>query len=334
LKVRVGIISYAHVHTPGYVEQLKRREDVEIIGAYDDLRERGVHYSQKYGVTFFENLEELLRQKLDLVIITSENRKHVEHVKLAAENNINVFCEKPIGANLKEALEIKDVVRSKGILFTTGFNSRYNPEIQWVREAILKGELGNLELIRVRVAHSAALDRWFRGWSEWFALRNLSGGGALLDLGIHGADLMRFLASDEAVEAFGWIYNHTKAYEVEDNGVGLIRFSRGLMGILEASWSQALEGIRGPFLEVYGDLGSIVRTDLGLAFYSRQRRQILFQVSSGRVINALDEMIDCVKKGAQPSITAEDAVKAQEIIEAIYNSSFKGIPMSVPPGIH
>jgi len=331
LKVRVAIVSFAYGHIVGYIEQLRRREDVEIIGAYDDLRERGAYYSQRYGIRLFESLEEMLRQKPDLVVITSENRRHVEHVRAAAENNINIFCEKPIGADLREAIEIRDIVRARGVLFTTGFNSRYNPEIRWAREAISKGELGGIEMIRVRVAHSAALDNWFKGWSEWFAVKSLSGGGALLDLGIHGADLMRFLTGDEAVEAFGWIYNHTRVYEVEDNGVGIIRFSRGAVGILEASWSQALEGVRGPFLEVYGDSGSIVRTDLGLAFYSRQRRQILAQVSpGGRAFNALDEIVESVKSGSQPSITIEDAVKAQEIIEAIYKSS-RGLPTRVPP---
>jgi predicted dehydrogenase len=60
---------------------------------------------------------------------------------LAAENGIHVFCEKPIGVNLRYALEIRDVVKNSGIKFTTGFNTRFNPENVKAREVVFSGEL-------------------------------------------------------------------------------------------------------------------------------------------------------------------------------------------------
>lgn len=62
-------------------------------------------------------------------MIDGENSMHLEHVRVAAERGLHVFCEKPIGSSLRMAREIEDIVEGSGILFTTGFNSRFNPEV-------------------------------------------------------------------------------------------------------------------------------------------------------------------------------------------------------------
>lgn len=112
-----------------------------------------------------------------------------------------------------------------------------------MRNVMEAGEIGVVYTARVRVAHSAAVDRLFSGWSSWFASRELSGGGGFLDLGIHGADLLRFLLGDEAVEVRGAVANLTGSYDVDDMGVGVIRFSRGAIAVLEAGWAQVVEHI-------------------------------------------------------------------------------------------
>lgn len=329
-KLRVGIIGLAHVHAPGHIEQLKARSDVEITGAYDDDGQRGVQMSSRCGIEFYGRLEALLAKKLDLVVIDSENSKHKEHVNAAAERGIHVFCEKPIGSSLRMALEIRDVVRKHGIHFTTGFNSRFNPEVIKLKELVQSGELGSVHMVRVRVAHSAAIDRWFGGWSAWFASRNLAGGGGFLDLGIHGADLLRFVLGDEAVEAQGFTNNVTGSYDVDDQGVGVIKFSAGALGILDAGWAQLVEHMPWAPLEVYGSRGSALRTWIGLMYYTRDKGWIKPVPPQPLARSALDDIIEAVKTGRSPLITVEDAVKAQEIIEAVYISSAEGRSVKLP----
>jgi len=332
-RLRVGIISFAHVHAPGHVEQLKLRPDVEIVGAYDDNRERGLHFAGRYGLELLDSLDKLLARRPDVVVIDSENSKHLEHVRAAAEAGVHVFCEKPIGASLEMAVAIRDVVRRAGILFTTGFNSRFNPEVALLKDLVERGELGAVYMARVRVAHSAAIDRWFGGWSGWFASRGEAGGGGFLDLGIHGADLLRFVLGDEAVEVQGFVSNATGSYDIDDQGVGLIRFSRGALGILDAGWTQLVEHMPWAPLEVYGSRGSALRTWIGLMYYTRERRGWVKPAPPHvPVRSALEDLIEAVKAGRQPLITVDDAVKAQEIIEAVYVSSREGKSVKLPIG--
>ncbi len=330
-KLKVGVISFAHVHAPGHLERLKSRGDVEVIGVYDDDEERGRYYAKMYNLEFYESLESLFKRNPDLVVIDSENRRHLEHVKAAAERGVHVFCEKPIGSNLRMAVEIKKVVEKSGILFTTGFNSRFNPENVAVRDLVASGELGYIYTARVRVAHSAAVDRWFSGWTGWFSSRELAGGGGLLDLGIHGADLLRFILEDEAVEVQGLVSNSTRAYEVDDQGIGVIRFSKGALGVLDAGWVQVVEHMPWSPLEVYGSKGSALRTCIGLMYYSRSRRAwVKPALSASHAGSALDDIVEAIKSGRNPAVTVDDGVKAQEIIEAIYLSELEGRRVKLP----
>lgn len=329
--MRVGIVSFAHVHAPGHVELLKSRSDVEIVGAFDDNRDRGLFYANKYGLELLPSVDSLIRRKPDLVVIDSETVKHLEYVKIFAENNINVFCEKPIGLNVRMAREIKSIVEKHGILFTTGFNSRFNPDIVKLREIIAANEIGNIYMARVRIAHSAAVDRWFKEWTQWFGIEELAGGGGLLDLGIHAADLLRYILNDEPVEVQGIAVNLTRAYEVDDFGIGIVLFSKGTPSILESGWIQVAENPPLTPLEVYGDRGTALRTPMGILYYSRDRKAwIKPSPAQVTIRNALEDMIDAVQKGRKPTITADDAVKAQEIIEAIYISSKRKNVVKLP----
>ena len=328
--VKVALVSFAHVHAPGHVEQLLRRSDVEVVGAFDDNEERGKYYVGKYGLRLFKNLDELIKAKPDVAVVDSETSKHKYYIELLAENNIHIFCEKPIGINVKDAVDISNIVKKHGILFTTGFNSRLNPENVKAKEVISSGALGKVSMIRIRVAHPGAIDKWFRNWSEWFAIEQYSGGGGFLDLGIHGADLLRFLLNDEAIEVTGIVSNFTGNYNIDDQGVAIIRFSRGTLGILDAGWTQVLEGLPWSPLEVYGEGGSLVRTELGLMYYVRNQDAWVKPRVRGQQGTTLDELINAVAKGGSLSVTVDDAVKAQEIIEAAYRSSSEGKAIKLP----
>ncbi|ABW02018.1 Gfo/Idh/MocA family protein [Caldivirga maquilingensis] len=328
--VKVALVSFAHVHAPGHVEQLLKRSDVEVLGAFDDNEERGRHYANRYGLRLFKTIDELIKAKPDIAVIDSETSKHKYYIELLAESSIHLFCEKPIGVNLKDALEISNIVKRHGVLFTTGFNSRLNPENTKAREILSSGALGKVSMIRVRVAHPGAIDKWFKDWSEWFTVSQYSGGGGFLDLGIHGADLLRFLLNDEAVEVTGIVSNFTGNYNIDDQGAAVVKFSKGTLGILDAGWTQVLEGLPWSPLEIYGEEGSLIRVELGLMYYTRKQSGWFKPRLQGAVKTTLDELIDAVSKGSQLSVVIDDAVKAQEIIEAAYRSSAEGRVIKLP----
>ena len=131
--------------------------------------------------------------------------------------------------------ELVQAVRRSGIKFMISLPSRTRPETLFMRTALDEGLLGDVTMMRARVAHSAALDGWFKGGSAWFGDAALAGGGSLFDLGCHTVDVMRwFLGEPESVTAM--TTNFAKAYDIDDQCIALVRFKNGALGILDVSW--------------------------------------------------------------------------------------------------
>jgi predicted dehydrogenase len=332
MKLKIGFAGFAHVHAPGHAEYLRSRNDVDVVGIFDENRDRGLYYANKYGFEYVESLERLVRREPDLVVIDSETVKHLEYVKILAESGIHIFCEKPIGINIQMAREIKNYVEKHGILFTTGFGHRFNPDIVKLREILQSNEIGEIYVARVRIAHSGAIDKWFKDWSLWFAVKELAGGGGLLDLGIHAADLLRYILNDEAVEVWGIDLNLAKTYDIDDFGIAVITFSKQTVAVLESGWVQVAENPSlSPDIQVYGGKGTALKTFMGTIYYSRDRNAWIKPNPPQIFIrHPLEDIIEAIKMGRKPTITVDDAVKAQEIIEATYISSAEKKPIKLP----
>ena len=92
MSLRVGLISAAHVHTPSYAHNFSANPRAEISGLWDDDVNRGTEFSEKRGIPFFSDLQELLDQS-DAVAISSENTKHLAHIEVAANAGKHIICE-------------------------------------------------------------------------------------------------------------------------------------------------------------------------------------------------------------------------------------------------
>jgi predicted dehydrogenase len=101
--MRIGIMSFAHLHAEAYVGNLRNAPNVELVGFSDTDAERGKNYGDMFNVRWFPTHEALLAEKLDGVVICSENANHRELVELAAKAGVHVLCEKPIEITLEEA---------------------------------------------------------------------------------------------------------------------------------------------------------------------------------------------------------------------------------------
>jgi len=152
-KLKVVMVSFAHVHAPGYAEQLAKDQRVDFAGVYDEEEARGKGYAQRYGVPFHPDLASMLEKvKPDLAVVCSPTKMHVEHVKLLAEHRVHVFVEKPLARTVKECDEIIAAAAKAGVKATVGFNARFDPANAAAKAVVERGELG-------RVLHRARQDR-------------------------------------------------------------------------------------------------------------------------------------------------------------------------------
>src|SRR5690606_29971572 len=127
--MKVGIISFAHIHAFSYARALQRLEDVELAGSADPDRVRGEAAARPLCAPRFSDIAGLLESDIDAVIVTSENVNHCEHVLAAAKAGKHVLCEKPLATTLKDAQEMIESCKKNGVGLMTAFPVRFNPSI-------------------------------------------------------------------------------------------------------------------------------------------------------------------------------------------------------------
>src|SRR5699024_6825941 len=153
--------------------------------------------AELYNVPYFNSLEAFLKQDIDAVIITSENSKHLYHVKEAANRNIDILCEKPIATTVKDAQKIIDICETQNVKLQTAFPVRYATPIQQAKQVLDNGDIG-------RVLAVKATNRGMNP-GGWFLDKSLSGGGAVIDHTVHVADILRWFLQEEVIEVYGEI---------------------------------------------------------------------------------------------------------------------------------
>lgn len=190
-------------------------------------------------------------------LIVSTPHKFLAPISMAAlKSGKHVLCEKPLARNPEEAEKMVEVAKASKVRLKTGFNHRYHPAIRKARELVDQGIIGEQNFIRCRYGHGGR-----PGYEkEWRASAEISGGGELLDQGVHALDLFRWFMGDFS-EAFGFVT--TRFWDIsplEDNAFALFRTDRGQIASLHVSWTQWKNLFS---LEIFGQEGYLIVDGLG-----------------------------------------------------------------------
>jgi len=331
--VNIALLSAAHIHTRGFLEEISRRDDCTLVSLWDDMPERGKGYVEAHGGTFSGDLESIVSAEgVDAFIICSENTRHLPLLKAAIPKGKPIFCEKPFATSVADANEALALIHEYGTIIHMGYFQPFDSVMQGVKNAIDSGVLGHITHARFRNAHHAAYGHWFDSEDlAWFSNPELAGGGAFMDMGAHAVHLLRtFLGPVQSVSAT--INNVSGIYDaVDDNGTALFRFTSGALGTVEASWVQT-GGLGG--LEVTGSEGTL--------FNHPQHGYVIAApgkdpepVAEGEARPTRVERLMAAVRG---EIAAEElqadlqcAADAVAIVEACYASSEKGAWVDVVP---
>jgi len=251
-RLRVGIAGMGVV---GY----RRRE---VIDAHPALRTVAVcdrsfaeDFTDGNDVRCFKDYRSLLDQNLDILFVCLSNDMAAEVTIAGLEAGLHVFCEKPPGRNLDEVSQVVACERRHpGLKLKYGFNHRYHDS---VRDALVihrSNELGRLINLRGVYGKSKIIN--FE--SDWRTRREISGGGILLDQGIHMVDLLRLFAG-EFVDCHSFISSDFWRHDVEDNAYALMRTADGTVAMLHSTATQWRHRFH---LEMSFEKGSILLSGL------------------------------------------------------------------------
>ncbi|WP_217592996.1 Gfo/Idh/MocA family protein [Cohnella sp. GbtcB17] len=319
--IRIGMLSYWHVHAEDYTKQVLGHPNTEIAAIWDELPERGAEKAAKYGVPYIANLDELLaREDIDAVVVDAPTNIHRDVMVKAARAGKHIFTEKVVAPTVSEASEIAAAVRDAGVKLAVSLPRLYDGYTQSILEVIASGKLGQLTLARVRLSHNGSTANWL---PAHFYSKEQCGGGALIDLGCHPVYLVRkFLGLPESVSAtFGFVSGR----EVEDNAVAVFAYPNGAVGIAEAGFVNS----HSPFsIELHGTDGTLLYgfpEEKILVRSNQDTEKAWTEVPVGdRLPFAFEQWVGHIEAGTEASENIEFALDLTRLMEAANRSAAEG----------
>jgi predicted dehydrogenase len=291
--------------------------------------------------------------RADAVIVSTPTHLHAQMVNAALEAGKHVLCEKPLAPSVDDCHQLLALSRRRQCSLAVGFNHRFWPCVKFLKQVLADGRIGTVDHLRVYGAHDGLHN--FRG--DWMFKRPASGGGAMMDVGIHMTDLARYIAG-EIVEVYGIARNDIWRVEgSEDHAAAIFKTESGVPVIYQTAWTE-WRGYQW-YVDVYGDRG-MVRAYYAPMFNmlitqdrpgaARRRsfklypeiivREKLKGWQSTTMLAFGDELRDFLGMIAGKSVALADGwsgCRAVEIAAAVYESTTSGKPVRLMPptmGIH
>jgi myo-inositol 2-dehydrogenase/D-chiro-inositol 1-dehydrogenase len=317
-----------------YVEVFPRLLGARLVGVASRSRAAATRLADACGASVavdYGNLDELLRAaSVDVVCVNSINRLHAQHAVGAARAGKHVIVEKPLCLTLAEADAMLEAARDAGTGFAYAENLCFAPHYRRARELIASGAVGDVLSARQCEKHGGPYSPWF--WSAEEA-----GGGALLDLGCHGIECLRWLLDKPRVARVSArlaTLRHGDRTQLEDDASVTLELEDGTRLVSESSWA-ARDGGEST-LEVQGSEGTLEVDLLGASDLRLRRRDADWQripagpAGDSGYLQELTHFLDCFRKGLTPDERGEDGRAVLEILLAAYASAGRGAPVSLP----
>ncbi|TCP30826.1 putative dehydrogenase [Scopulibacillus darangshiensis] len=344
--LKVGIIgagSISDMHLQSY--QKNERVTIEAICDYNEARAK--EQAVKYGAAkVYNSYQRLLEDKeIDAVSICTWNNTHAEIAIAALNSGKHVLVEKPLTTSVEKAQKIKEAVNASGKQLQVGFVRRYDANVQMLKRFIDSGELGGIYYAK------ASYLRRFGNPGGWFADKERSGGGPLIDIGVHVIDVCWYLMGCPKVASVSGNTYHKlgnrsnvknlSSYKsadydpdknnVEDMANALIRFENGASLVVDVSFTLHAKNDE-TSVKIYGDKGG-AEVEPELAIITEKHDTILnatpqidhhsFDFVKG-FQNEIDHFVACCFGEKATLSPVEDGVEMMKMLSGIYESAEKG----------
>ena len=335
-KVKWGVIGCGGIADRRTLPGMMNAQNAELVAVMDASPEAAKKVCEKYGAKYaFDNVEDLLAlEEIQAVYIASPVFCHKEQCEKAAKAKKHILLEKPMGLTIAESEEIAACCEKEGVKLGVAFMMRFHSYHQKMKEIITQGTIGEI------VSARAQFTCWYPEMENcWRQNKALSGGGAMLDMGIHAIDLIRYITNLDVAEVSGFAGNQIFKYSVDDAGVGVYKMTNGALCVVEAAFNIP-DDVSVSKLEFYGTKGCIIAkgtlaqeeggnvevlaiNDAG-GYNAQQNRStvtpIKLDVTFGNMYTKeIEGFGNAVLGNGEIPVTAADAIKSQKAIENLYN---------------
>jgi scyllo-inositol 2-dehydrogenase (NAD+) len=329
-RLRIGVWGVGRIGSLHAQNVASSAGRAELVAVADPIKKLAQAVARKFNVRMYESPTQMLNNEtLDGVIVATPTSLHAEHVGLASKAHVPILLEKPIALTLRETDRIVSIVRKSRVKFQLGFNRRFDPSYRKAKKMIMKGSIGKPLLIK-------SCNRDPAPPSEEYIRQS---GGIFVDECIHDLDIALWLMSSrvERVWATGktLVYPQFAKYGDYDNGIAILEFKNGGLGIIEGSRTSR-----------YGyDLRTEIMGSQGTARIDNWKNESTQLWTERGAIDEsypwfmerfaeayrkeLDGFYDFISKGGETPVSAEEGRAALQVALAARESAKKGKIVSI-----
>ncbi|WP_156043120.1 Gfo/Idh/MocA family protein [Paenibacillus sp. UNC451MF] len=344
-KIRIGVIGAGNIGRVHIQTFQKLPQDAVVTAVTDTYLPLAQQRAAEHNIPHcYETAEQLISDpEIDAVVIGVPNKWHAPLAVQALKAGKHVLLEKPMAIDVPSAREIVNAQRESGKVLMIPHQMRWEWLPLQLKQQVDKGSFGHIYNAKVG---------WFRrkgipGWGTWFTQSEESGGGPLIDIGVHMLDLAFFLMGNpKPVSVYGSTYaefgpkkrgigtwgtpNWNGRFDVEDLATALIKMEDGSTLSLEVSWAVHMDTDSQHFIHLMGsEGGASIRGNQGKLLTESFDRPVEVSLSApdndeGGRIRLSRHFIDCIREGTQPDTSVMTGFTNNLILDAIYESSRTG----------
>ncbi|KAB7665619.1 Gfo/Idh/MocA family protein [Bacillus sp. B1-b2] len=331
-KLKVGVIGCGSIAQHRHLPEYQWNEQVELVAVCDIHEGRVKEIAEKYQVKAYTEYEELLEDKeIEAVSVCTPNYLHAPISIAALKAGKHVLCEKPMATSKEEAEQMIEAAKASGKKLMIGHNQRFVKSHQKARQLIKSGEVGKIHSFRTAFGHGGPEGWSVEGKEGWFFNKEKAFIGAMGDLGVHKADLLRYILDEEFVEVGAFVETNAKDFSnVDDNAVCVLKSKSGVIGTLAASWAYTAKEDNSTI--IYGEKAVLRLED-------HPNYSLIVQYANGEVVNyelgriqsndaggqnksgVIDHFVESITEDKDPLITGEEGKRSLGIILAALESS-------------
>jgi len=320
--LRIGIIGLGQIaekaHLPGY----SKAEGCQVTALYSSREAHAKQIATHYGVPhIYKDWNRLLESDhVDAVSICTPNYTHLPIALKAFQEGKHVMLEKPMALNQIEGMKIIQAAKKSKRTLMVHHNMRFDPAVRTAEKLLRKNSIGEVFAFKCSLTH-----RGPQAWSpkaDWFFNKKEAGGGALMDLGPHVFDSLRFLLGDDALMAGAVAAQapgaSSKQGEIHCNC--LLRFKRGAVGSITVGWADTVYQNRFYFYGTKGSLSlNLAKGDPITVEYRNQPGKTFPPLAKDSFYPTIYEhFVHCVRHQKTPWVSGEEGLKTLELIDAGY----------------
>jgi predicted dehydrogenase len=313
-----------------HAQAAQAQKDVELAALVARNTGKTAALAEKFEIKRrYETVEQLLAEDtVDALVIGAPNFLHAPQAISALERGVHVLVEKPMAMNALEAKQMCAAAERSGAVLMVAHCWRFDPEALW-----LKAQMKRLGKI-IRTKGCGVHTNW--GPSGWFVRKELAGGGALADMGIHALDTVRFLLGDpQPCSLYAKVGAYYQDSEVDDTGLVIVTWDNGAVSYVESGWWQPHADGPEAATQLYGTLGfgQLFPTRLELPDRKEEKLDVIdpgfaFPREPHMPQSLFDAQmryfIDCIQAGRVPVPGGAEGLVNMQVVDAAYESARTG----------